>query len=100
MQLSNTELLDLMTEGKGNSQLRKEGSELRKDDAQAQPSPDLQFGLPGSPLTDLRLLESRDRHKARKAPPSKERSSFQSKLLKNPFGTYTSTLYVTKLTYM
>ena len=90
MQLSNTELLYLMTEGKGDSQQGKDELGLKKDDAQSQLPPDPQFGLPGSPLTDPRLLESRNRHKARKAPPSKEKSSFQSKLLKNPFGMYVS----------
>ena len=97
MQLSNTELLDLMTESKGASRL---GKVDQNDDAQAQPLPDPQFGLPGSPLTDPRLLESRNRHKARKARPSKEKSSFQSKLLKNPFGTYASTAHFSKLTSM
>ena len=100
MQLSNTELLDLIREGKGDSQLGKDDPELEKDDAQLQPLSDPQFGLPGSPLTDPRLLESRNRRKARKAPPSKEKSSFQSKLLKNPFGTYAATPHFNTLTSM
>ena len=100
MQLSNTELLDIITESKGDSQLRKDETEQKNDDAQSQPPPDSQFGLPRSPLTDPRLLESRNRHKARKATPSKEKSSFQLKLLKNPFGTYTSISHFVKLTSM
>ena len=98
MQLSNTELLDIVTEGKEDSQLGKDDSKLKSNDAQSQPPPEPQFGLPGSPLTDLRLLESRNRHKARKAPPSKEKSSFQSKLIKNPYGKYASCLHFIKLT--
>ena len=88
MQLSNTELLDIITEGTGDSQLEKITPQLEGDNPQSQPPPDLQFGLPGSPLTDPRLLESRNRRRARKALPSKEKSPFQSKLLKNPFGTH------------
>ena len=91
MQLSNTELLNIIAEGKGDSQLGKDDPKLENDNPQSQPPSDPQFGLPGSPLTDPRLLESRNRHKARKAPPSKEKSSFQSKLLKNPFGMYAFT---------
>ena len=98
MQLSNTELLDIVTEGKGDSQLEQDDPKLENDDTQLQSLPDPQFGLPGSPLTDPRLLESRNRHKAKKAPPSKEKSSFQSKLQKNPFGTYASTPHFSKLT--
>ncbi len=100
MQLSNTELLDLMTEGKGDSQLGKDDHELENDDVQSQPLPDPQFGLPGSPLIDPRLLKSRNRRKAKKTRPSKEKSPFQSKLLKNPFGTYASNAYFSKLTSM
>ena len=101
MQLSNMELLNIIAEGKGDSQLGNDDSELKNDDgAQSRPPPDPQLGLAGSPLTDPRLLESRNRHKARKAPPSKERSSFQSKLLKSPFGTYASSLSSIKLTLM
>ena len=101
MQLSNTELLNIIAEGEGDSQLGNDNNELKDDDGvQSQPPPDPELGLPGSPLTDPRLLESRNRHKARKAPPSKERSSFQSKLLKNPFGTYASSLRSIKLTFM
>ena len=98
MQLSNTELLDIMTEGKGDAQLEKDDSELQDEDVQSQSLPDPQFGLPGSPLTDPRLLESRNRHIAKKAPLSKEKSSFQSKLRKNPFGTYAPTTHFSKLT--
>ena len=98
MQLSNTELLDIITEGTGDSQLDKDDPELENDDARSQPVPDPPFGLPGSPLTDPRLLKSRNRRKAKKAPPSREKSSFQSKLRKNPFGTYASTPHFSKLT--
>ena len=98
MQLSNTELLDIITEGKGDSQLEKDDPKMENDDTQSQPLLDPQFGLPGSPLTDSRLLESRNRRNAKKAPTSKEKSSFQSKLRKNPFGTYVSTPHFSKLT--
>ena len=98
MQLSNTELLDIITEGKGDSQLEKDDPKLETDDAQLQTVLDPQSSLPRSPLTDPRLLESRNRHKGKKAPPSKEKSSFQSKLQKNPYGTYPSTPQSSKLT--
>ena len=98
VQLSNTELLNIITKGKGDSQLEKDDPELENNDARLQPVPDPQFGLPGSPLTDPRLLESRNRRKAKKEPPSREESSFQSKLRKNPYGTYASTPHFSKLT--
>ena len=98
MQLSNTELLDIIAEDKGDSQLEKDDPELENDDAQLQTVLDPQSELPGSPLTDPRLLESRNRHKAKKEPPSKEKSSFQSKLRKNPFGAYAPTAHFSKLT--
>ena len=101
MQLSNTELLNIIAEGKGDPQMGKDDNELKDHGGgHSQPPPDPRLDLPGSPLTDPRLLESRNRHKARKAPPSKERSPFQSKLLKNPFGTYASSLRSIKLTFM
>lgn len=96
MQLSNTELLDIITESKGDSQPEKDDPKLENEDTQSQPLLDPQYGLPGSPLTDPRLLESRNRRKARKAPPRKEKSTFQSKLLKNPFGTYAPSAHFSK----
>ena len=100
MQLSNTELLDIIAVSKGGSQVGKGDPELKEDDAQSQPPLEPPFDLPGSPLTDPKLLESRNRYKARKAPPSKEKSSFQSKLLKNPYGMYASILHFSELTSM
>lgn len=98
--MSNAELLDIITEGTGDSQLEKITPQLESVNSQSQPLPDPQFGLPGSPLTDPRLLESRNRRKARKALPCKEKSPFQSKLLKNPFGTYAPTPHISELTSM
>lgn len=42
--------------------------------------------LPRSPLTEPRLVAARARHRAEKPPPSKERSPFQLKLERNPYG--------------
>ena len=85
-QLSNAELLNLVNEGKEDAQVEGKGPETQYDDAQSQQQPAPSLHLPESPLTSQRLLDARSRHKAEKPLPGKERSAFQLKLLKNPFG--------------
>lgn len=91
-QLSNAELLNLVNESKedASSPLNPEVEfgklEQRNEDARSEEPSAAPFYLPESPLTSQRLLDARTRHKAEKPLPSKERSAFQLKLHKNPFG--------------
>ena len=91
-QLSNTELLNLIhqeTEDAASAQTSSDGLGSHRND-----SPKLQESnlatrisrLPQSPWTDHGLVAARIRHKAAKNLPSGDRSSFQLKLQKNPYG--------------
>ena len=91
MQLSNAELLNLVRDGNKDPQSKQENSlETKNNDAQSQQLPDLQSEILESPLTHPRLVNARNRYKAPKSSPGKDKSSFQSRLLKNPYGTYPS----------
>ncbi|KAL6715697.1 hypothetical protein ACLMJK_006658 [Lecanora helva] len=82
-QLSNAELLNLVKAGNEDATLDSKNG-LLLDGSQAVPS--LDSDLPRSPLEEPRLVEARTRRRKTKPPPSKERSPFQVKLERNPYG--------------
>lgn len=93
--LNNTELLEFISNGKEEStstalaQTNLDGLNSQEDDIHTQTAPLHATRiprLPQSPLTDQSLVAARTRHTAVKPFPSADRSPFQSKLQKNPFG--------------
>jgi len=95
-QLTNSELLDLVKKSKKdstttpNTQNEAGDPEEQADDAQSQDLSSSPFCLPQSPLIDLRLVAARSRHRVEKPLPSKDKSLFQLKLQKNPYGKFPS----------
>ena len=91
-QLSNAELLNLVRKTKEETtntpdlKFQLDESQKLYDDAQSEEPSSTPFYLPESPLTSTRLLDARTRHKAEKPLPGKEKSPFQLKLHKNPYG--------------
>ena len=92
-QLSNTELLNFIhqeTEDAASAQTSSDGLDLHRNKSpklqESVPAP-LISRLPQSPWTDPSLVAARIRHKAVKSLPSGDRSPFQLKLQKNPYGT-------------
>jgi hypothetical protein len=83
---SNEELLNLINEVEEDVQLGNTSSETQHNGSQSQQPILPFFELPESPLTSPRLLDARARHREEKPLPSKERTSFQLRLEKNPFG--------------
>lgn len=92
---SNTELLEVISKGKEDStstavaQTKLGGLNSQEGDIHTQTAPLLATRiprLPQSPLTDQSLVAARTRHTVVKPFPSTNRSPFQSKLQKNPFG--------------
>lgn len=93
--MSNAELLEIIYHDKENAistatiQTKSDGLESKGDDIVPQTAPLLATGiprLPQSPLTDPGLIAARIRHRAVKPLPSGDRSPFQLKLQKNPYG--------------
>lgn len=94
-QLSNDKLLDLIQEGKEKagdaspshapSNLESVASINHDHVVQRRPRA-APLSLPQSPLTDPQLSATRARYKAEKPRLSQERSAFQLKLQKNPYG--------------
>lgn len=90
-QLNNAELLQIVQEGRQTAPTpAPESADVLTEEVDELPqeSPRLytHSPLPRSPLEEPRLVAARTRHKAEKPPPSKERSPFQTKLEKNPYG--------------
>ena len=92
-QLSNAELLSFIhqeREDAASAQTSSDGLDLHRNE-----SPKSQKSVPASlisrlaqsPWTDPSLVAARMRHKAVKSLPSRDRSPFQLKLQKNPYGT-------------
>lgn len=93
--LNNTELLEFISEDQEDStstalaQTNLEYLNPQEGDTHTQRAPLLATSiprLPRSPLTDQSLVAARTRHTVAKPFPSADRSPFQSKLQKNPFG--------------
>ena len=96
-QLSNSELLRIIRQNKedatsiATAQNNSEDLDSQKHDILHQREPLLSAHLPQlpqSPLIDRGLIAARIRHKAVKPLPSGDRSPFQLKLQKNPYGIY------------
>ena len=91
-QLSNAELLNFIhqeTEGAASAQTSSDGLDLQRDESSQLQESVLATRisrLPQSPWTDPGLVAARIRHKAVKSLPSRDRSPFQLKLQKNPYG--------------
>lgn len=87
-QLSNAELLSLVQESKQDTASPQDDQSKPSDTGFPQSSSclTLRQQLPQSPLIDPQLSAARIRHRAEKPPPSGERSPFQLKLQKNPYG--------------
>ena len=90
-QLSNTELLNFIhqeTEDATSAQTSSDGIDFhRNEPPKLQESVPLISRLPQSPWTEPSLVAARFRHKAVKSLSSGDRSPFQLKLQKNPYGT-------------
>ena len=94
-QLSNVELLKIIQQEKEDStasvQNTSDALDSQEDDftppAASLGAPHIP-GLPQSPLTDPGLVAARIRHKAVKPLPTGDRSPFQLKLQKSPYGIY------------
>ena len=94
-QLSNTELLEIICQDKEDStsivtaQTEPDELDSREHDIHPQTASLLAtriHRLPQSPLTHQGLAAARIRHREVKLLPSRDRSPFQSKLQKNPYG--------------
>ena len=92
-QLSNAELLNFIhqeTDDAASARTSSDGLELHRNEStklQESVPATLLSRLPQSPWTDPSLVAARIRHKAVKSLPSGDRSPFQVKLQKNPYGT-------------
>ena len=93
--MSNAELLEIIYHDKENAistataQTKSDGLDSKGDDLVPQTASLLATGLPRipqSPLTDPSLIAARIRHRAVKPLPSGDRSPFQLRLQKNPYG--------------
>ena len=93
--MSNAELLEIIYHDKENAistataQTTSDDLDTKGDDIVPQNASLLATGiprLPQSPLTDPGLIAARIRHRAVKPLPSGDRSPFQLKLQKNPYG--------------
>ena len=94
-QLSNVELLEIIQQNKedsiftANAQSKLDIDESQEDQILPQTASLLATGIPRlhqSPLTDPALVAARIRHREVKPLPSGDRSLFQLKLQKNPYG--------------
>ena len=94
-QTSNAELLEIIRHDKenavstSNAQTSSDGLDSQEDDIVPRTASLLACGiprLPQSPLTDPELIAARIRHRAVKPLPSGDRSPFQLRLQKNPYG--------------
>lgn len=86
-QLDNTELLSLI-QGSNKEAATGPDNEFKQTLPQDRDGHSQSPPLTLSPLAEPRLVAARARYREGKPPPSKERSPFQLKLEKNPYGTF------------
>jgi hypothetical protein len=97
-QLSNAELLALVKKTKEDVaatpsvQPEARDPEAQDDDARSRCLASSTLSLPLSPLLDPHLVAARNRHREGKPRPSGDKSPFQLKLQKNPYGIHSSCL--------